>query len=361
MIPLSMGVWLAVASKDFCLLRLDEQEEFVFRCESSSERNEWLEDLNGFSPKDPSLVSEEQKQSLSVIACLKSVTLSELHKTYSKIEQLELENSQLREEVLLLRSKQTETDRLNLKFESEWREMQSAIENLKRIVVHQSQSDKSDWEFSFEDMEQSETKRSRSLTQQPSFPKSQAYQTFSPPLQRRNPVTVRVLPRSQFAQLYEQSPDAKVTTSSDSETPKDLQNQSAVTLVLSPPEFEFGSPLQESPLSEQSGRSPEIFSPYVSRHPHLVPTTPISIPIPSTSLSDSSSDEDSDEGKPNSFSDFFRYRTVTSEGSQEVIKSGFLLKKGGKRRNWKRRWFVLQADILAYYSNPKVIVNLTCE
>ena len=32
-----------------------------------------------------------------------------------------------------------------------------------------------------------------------------------------------------------------------------------------------------------------------------------------------------------------------------VLKKGYLRKKGHKRKNWKRRWFVLQRNIMKYF------------
>jgi hypothetical protein len=41
-----------------------------------------------------------------------------------------------------------------------------------------------------------------------------------------------------------------------------------------------------------------------------------------------------------------------------VLKSGFLTKKGGMRRNWKRRWFQLTSESMKYYeSNDAVILK----
>ncbi|KAI9101193.1 hypothetical protein DFS34DRAFT_460420 [Phlyctochytrium arcticum] len=39
--------------------------------------------------------------------------------------------------------------------------------------------------------------------------------------------------------------------------------------------------------------------------------------------------------------------------NEQIIKSGFLMKKGERRRTWKRRWFVLRPTRLAYYKNEK--------
>eukprot|EP01136_Pigoraptor_vietnamica_P032208 Opistho-1_new@93792 len=38
----------------------------------------------------------------------------------------------------------------------------------------------------------------------------------------------------------------------------------------------------------------------------------------------------------------------------DVRKTGYLTKLGGKNKNWKRRWFVLDTEKLAYYKRSKV-------
>jgi hypothetical protein len=42
-----------------------------------------------------------------------------------------------------------------------------------------------------------------------------------------------------------------------------------------------------------------------------------------------------------------------------IIKTGYLWKKGGSRRNWKKRWFELRPHTLAYYNNRTVSQLLT--
>lgn len=40
-----------------------------------------------------------------------------------------------------------------------------------------------------------------------------------------------------------------------------------------------------------------------------------------------------------------------SRRTRLIKRSGYLMKRGGKRKNWKRRWFVLRQRDLAYYEN----------
>ncbi|KAJ9105184.1 hypothetical protein QFC19_003644 [Naganishia cerealis] len=39
---------------------------------------------------------------------------------------------------------------------------------------------------------------------------------------------------------------------------------------------------------------------------------------------------------------------------ERLVKSGYLLKKGERRKTWKKRWFVLRTEKLAYYKDDKV-------
>ncbi|KAK0557712.1 hypothetical protein OC846_000279 [Tilletia horrida] len=39
--------------------------------------------------------------------------------------------------------------------------------------------------------------------------------------------------------------------------------------------------------------------------------------------------------------------------NEHIVRSGYLLKRGEKRKTWKKRWFVLRASKLAYYKNEK--------
>ncbi|KAL9940189.1 hypothetical protein V8E36_000894 [Tilletia maclaganii] len=39
--------------------------------------------------------------------------------------------------------------------------------------------------------------------------------------------------------------------------------------------------------------------------------------------------------------------------SEHIVRSGYLNKRGEKRKNWKKRWFVLRSTKLAYYKNEK--------
>jgi hypothetical protein len=39
---------------------------------------------------------------------------------------------------------------------------------------------------------------------------------------------------------------------------------------------------------------------------------------------------------------------------ERLVKSGYLMKKGERRKTWKKRWFVLRTEKLAYYKDDKV-------
>ena len=41
--------------------------------------------------------------------------------------------------------------------------------------------------------------------------------------------------------------------------------------------------------------------------------------------------------------------------NDEILKEGFMVKRGHVVKNWKLRWFVLRASNLSYYKNPGVM------
>lgn len=71
-----------------------------------------------------------------------------------------------------------------------------------------------------------------------------------------------------------------------------------------------------------------------------------------TSVSEAEDDSDEDEETENA-------RTQGMQGMQKEaeIKSGYLSKKGERRKTWKRRWFVLRSKRICYYKDDKVRVG----
>nr|XP_022338010.1 pleckstrin homology domain-containing family A member 1-like isoform X2 [Crassostrea virginica] len=71
---------------------------------------------------------------------------------------------------------------------------------------------------------------------------------------------------------------------------------------------------------------------------------PIKIPIRNENSNDSGASSESEESMEN-------IKTVAA--SQTAIKKGYCVKQGGVRKNWKRRYFVVNDKSLAYYSNEQ--------
>ena len=44
-------------------------------------------------------------------------------------------------------------------------------------------------------------------------------------------------------------------------------------------------------------------------------------------------------------------RDIYDKEVKGVLKKGYLVKKGGKVKNWKKRWFVLKSDEMCYYES----------
>jgi len=75
--------------------------------------------------------------------------------------------------------------------------------------------------------------------------------------------------------------------------------------------------------------------------------------------------ESSEEGEEEGSYDDDPHKKLTEVTSPQgvILKSGFLSKKGVKRRNWNKRWFVLRNATLSYYKNindktPKGVINI---
>ena len=43
-----------------------------------------------------------------------------------------------------------------------------------------------------------------------------------------------------------------------------------------------------------------------------------------------------------------------------VLKKGYLTKRGGNRKNWKKRWFILKEDSLFYYESRENLTQKVC-
>jgi hypothetical protein len=52
-------------------------------------------------------------------------------------------------------------------------------------------------------------------------------------------------------------------------------------------------------------------------------------------------------------------RKIAATEVTQIHKQGFLLKRGGKIKSWKRRYFILNDHFLYYYASPKVLSSKT--
>ena len=43
-----------------------------------------------------------------------------------------------------------------------------------------------------------------------------------------------------------------------------------------------------------------------------------------------------------------------------VLKKGYLTKRGGNRKNWKKRWFILKENTLFYYESRENLTQKVC-
>ena len=44
-----------------------------------------------------------------------------------------------------------------------------------------------------------------------------------------------------------------------------------------------------------------------------------------------------------------------------VLKKGYLIKRGGNRKNWKKRWFILKENTLFYYESRENLTQKVCD
>ncbi|PLW08666.1 hypothetical protein PCASD_24945 [Puccinia coronata f. sp. avenae] len=81
----------------------------------------------------------------------------------------------------------------------------------------------------------------------------------------------------------------------------------------------------------------------------LNPSFPLFAPPPGALQLDIESDDEEEELPSNEN----HYRQFGDIENEEILHSGYLLKKGERRKTWKRRWFVLRKTCLVYYKNEK--------
>ncbi|KAI5481271.1 pleckstrin-like domain-containing protein [Pseudohyphozyma bogoriensis] len=124
-----------------------------------------------------------------------------------------------------------------------------------------------------------------------------------------------------------------------------------------------------SSASEDESTAPTASIPIPGSHPPSSPSRlPSSLPLSAISESgsgdgddyesDASSIRDDNEGDVEQQQGLSRLRTTsTTEAGAEVdeapVKSGYLMKKGERRKAWKKRWFVLRGGQLAMYKTDK--------
>ncbi|KAF8656277.1 hypothetical protein AX16_002713 [Volvariella volvacea WC 439] len=104
--------------------------------------------------------------------------------------------------------------------------------------------------------------------------------------------------------------------------------------------------------TESDSDSAEVLTPssYVAAmHPPSSATQP---PLSSIAERDSASGEDTDEevAEEGGWKSALG-KTSPRDADLGVIKSGYLWKKGERRKTWKKRWFVLRPAHIAYYKN----------
>jgi len=44
-----------------------------------------------------------------------------------------------------------------------------------------------------------------------------------------------------------------------------------------------------------------------------------------------------------------------------VLKKGYLTKRGGNRKNWKKRWFILKENTMFYYESRENLTQKVCK
>ncbi|KAF9467988.1 hypothetical protein BDZ94DRAFT_1246894 [Collybia nuda] len=145
-------------------------------------------------------------------------------------------------------------------------------------------------------------------------------------------------------------------------SPQEIHRKLSVHSVarsVKPPSVSGGAPVSGTESDSDSILSPDILASSVHASTHGLSgslhggTSSMQPPLTSIAERRSGSGEDSDEEEEEEGG----WKSADIKGKprdsvdESVIKSGYLWKKGERRKTWKKRWFVLRPAHLAYYKS----------
>ncbi|KAF8340383.1 uncharacterized protein EI90DRAFT_3150782 [Cantharellus anzutake] len=149
-------------------------------------------------------------------------------------------------------------------------------------------------------------------------------------------------------------------------TPQEIQRKLSVHATTSPAPITPGSTRRRSTKKLASGTNVSsnesdsdagptggsYFPPQVSVSPDI-PAASLQPPLSVITERRSPSGEESDEDEEESEWRPGELHENEEAHDESVVKSGYLWKKGERRKTWKKRWFVLRPTKLAYYKNDQ--------